>query len=118
LKLLAGDGVDAVDAERPSSGTPEKDCIYIGSCDGDAAQRSIAFDDDLDAETDDLRDEAVVLRQHDAAAVQQGQQVAVEVGLGLFRDLAAEAMPAERFLDELAAKMVASIRSPTWHQCP
>jgi len=37
-------------------------------------------------ETDDLRDEAVVLRQHDAAAVQQRQQVAVEVGLGLLRD--------------------------------
>ena len=58
-------------------------------------------------ETDDLRDEAVVLRQHDAAAVQQRQQVAVEVGLGLLRDLVAEAMPAERLLDELAAKMVA-----------
>ena len=37
-------------------------------------------------ETDDLRDQAVVLRQHDAAAVQQRQQVAVEVGLGLLRD--------------------------------
>src|SRR4029079_15729859 len=59
-------------------------------------------------ETDDLRDEAVVLRQHDAAAVQQRQQVAVEVGLGLLRDLVAEAMPAERLLDELAAKMVAA----------
>ena len=48
-----------------------------------------------------------MLRQHDAAAVQQRQQVAVEVGLGLLRDLVAEAMPAERLLDELAAKMVA-----------
>ena len=58
-------------------------------------------------ETDDLRDEPVVLRQHDAAAVQQRQKIAVEVGLGLLRNLVAEAMPAERLLDELAAARLA-----------
>ena len=59
-------------------------------------------------ETDDLRDEAIVRRQHDAAAVQQRQQVAVEVGLGLLRDLVTEAVPAERLLDELAAVVIAT----------
>src|SRR5262249_16342386 len=41
-------------------------------------------------EADDLRNQPIVARQHDAAAVQQGQQVAIEIGLRRLADFVAE----------------------------
>ena len=39
---------------------------------------------------DDLRNQPIVARQHDAAAVQQWQQVAIEIGLRRLADFVAE----------------------------
>ena len=41
-------------------------------------------------EADDLRNQPIVARQHDAAAVQQCQQVAIEIGLRRLADLVAD----------------------------
>src|SRR5215471_3223828 len=45
--------------------------------------------------TDDLRNQPIVARQHDAAAVQQWQQVAIKIGLRRLADLVADPLLAK-----------------------
>src|SRR5262249_54243252 len=47
-------------------------------------------------------------RQGDVARVEQGQHVPEQIGLGLFADFVADAVPVERFSHELAAVVVAN----------
>src|SRR5262249_54265704 len=57
---------------------------------------------------DDLRNQPIVARQHDAAAVQQWQQVAIEIGLRPLADLVADPLLAKQLARKLASEMVAA----------
>jgi len=59
-------------------------------------------------QADDLGDEPIMARQGDVASVEQRQHVPEQIGLGLLADFVADAVPAERFLNELAAVMIAN----------
>jgi putative tryptophan/tyrosine transport system substrate-binding protein len=59
-------------------------------------------------QADDLGDEPIMARQGDAARVEQRQHVPEQVGLRLLADFVADALPAERFLHELAAVVIAN----------
>jgi len=59
-------------------------------------------------EADDLGDEPIILRQGDLSRVEQRQHVPEQIGLGLFADFVADAVPVERFSHELAAVVVAN----------
>src|SRR5262249_24460618 len=58
--------------------------------------------------TDDLRNQPIVARQHDAAAVQQWQQVAIKIGLRRLADLEADRLLAKSLARKLASEMIAA----------
>ena len=59
-------------------------------------------------QADDLGDEPIMARQGDVASVEQRQHVPEQIGLGLLAEFIADAVPAERFLNELAAVVIAN----------
>ena len=59
-------------------------------------------------QADDLGDEPIMARQGDVASVEQRQHVPEQIGLGLLADFLADAVTAERLLNELAAVVIAN----------
>jgi len=57
---------------------------------------------------DDLRNQPIVARQDDATAVQQWQQVAIEIGLRRLADFVADPMLAKQLARKLASEMIAA----------